>query len=606
MANDGSDDNDDQARYDIYRIVDDKATKGDLEFVGWDVIATQEVPSTPWEEFPSLGQLRLYVGPREAGCDVALDWAQPIVARRRGKNGVDGENGAIRVDGVLITHEPAVNVHLRLVPFGPEPRLKFTPGQALDGWPNGIGLIDAWQIVERDHSGHIPRIAILDDSFDDLKSLSLPPDIEIEPIGLPSGRFPRGGDGDDHGIAMTEAVAYVARYAKIGYLSIPNPDDHYAFPSDVAAAVAVAVGSWKADIVLLAMANYRWGMPRHLRAILSEAAGAAGRRGRGAIIVAPCGGRYDQIWDRDDRMVVAADDFYHHPGVLSVGAVDDDGRWYRDLGVAVNGIGPSMELCAPGNLVLYGKIGADDASDASAIIAGVSALVLRRNPALTLAELRQVFRVTATSPATIETPGADYAESQAFNDRDRTQHNLKIGFGRVAAQAAVLAASDPFCYALLATRAFPDVDLDNLTETKPSPGSMLDVALALEEAIATSELEFAQHYLAVRGRLVRLLLVSRALEDSLFWLARHFRAIHTAGAPDWPDDGRNHDVLVHRLRYALATARRDLDRFTDIDGDGKLALWLVEAAIALEEVDGTDIARFAKAVGVTPPPALVP
>ncbi|MFY0575134.1 S8 family serine peptidase [Cystobacter fuscus] len=198
-----------------------------------------------------------------------------------------------------------------------------------------------------------------------------------------------------HGVVMAAAVEAVAPGVRLGLFEIPLAHDAFLHVTDLAAALARAVGEWRADVVLVAMAHGGWGVPAHLRAILRGCA-RSGRGGRGALIVC-CTGRIDQNRDvHGDSAVLASDDFNAQPWVLPVAACGLGGGWYRLHGTPLGRLGPSVELCAPGELVTFPAIGAaDDSSLAAALVAGTAARMVAIHPELRLTELRQLLRATA-------------------------------------------------------------------------------------------------------------------------------------------------------------------------------------------------------------------
>ena len=83
----------------------------------------------------------------------------------------------------------------------------------------------------------------------------------------------------------------------------------------------------------------------------------------------------------------------------------------------------------------------------------------QENRDLSAAELRALLALTADVPAVVD--GGRGLGAGAFDARDRLGHSFKIGHGVVNARAACLAAADPICLALLATRPVPDAGAAN-------------------------------------------------------------------------------------------------------------------------------------------------
>ena len=226
----------------------------------------------------------------------------------------------------------------------------------------------------------------------------------------------------------------------------------------------------------------------------------------------------------------------------AVAACDSQGGWYRVYpgyrvpgprqrrrwrtsradaagnGATYNRLGPAVALAALGEPRRWSEhIASDDSSQASAVAAAAAARVLQKNRDLSAVELRALLALTADVPGAVD--GGRGLAAGAFDARDRLGHNLKIGHGVVNARAACLAAADPVCLALLATRAVPE-------------GSHQSPALALARAwqlavrrAARRRNPLARAYLRLAGRVSRLFLTSLPVQEALCWLARHVRAL---------------------------------------------------------------------------------
>jgi hypothetical protein len=306
--------------------------------------------------------------------------------------------------------------------------------------------------------------------------------------------------------------------ARVGLFQIPEvaaAARPYLAPADLAAAIAAAVGAWSADVVLIAMSDGAWGTPRYLRDVLREAA-RCGRRGRGAFIVCSVGDPSRNHVRQDDSATLGADDLASQPWVHAVAACDGRGRWYRVYpgyacagpangngdggnGATYNRLGPAVALAALGEPRRWSKhIAADDSSQASAMVAGAAARVLQENRDLTVAELRALLALTADVPGAVD-DGRGLAAG-AFDARDRLGHNFKIGHGVVNARAGCLAAADPVCLALFATRTIPDGD-PSLEGGPQSPALALARAWQLAVARAARRRNpLAREYLRLAGR----------------------------------------------------------------------------------------------------------
>ncbi len=393
-----------------------------------------------------------------------------------------------------------------------------------------------------------------------------------------------------HGVVMAAAVEAVAPDVRLGLFEIPFAHASYVHGTDLAAALARAVGDWGADVVLVAMAHGGWGIPAHLRSILRGCA-RSGRGGRGAIIVC-CTGRIDQNRDlHGDSTVLAADDFNAQPWVIPVAACGLMGGWYRVHRHPLGRLGPSVELCAPGELVTFPSVGAaDDSSLAAALVAGTAARMVAVNPGMSLVEVRQLLRATALKLPSEDDPAAPGLEADRFNEWDRAGHNFKLGHGRVDALGACLAAADPVCYALLATRC-------SLSEQPTSPstaGMELEAARGWESLLRNlaPQSDLVQRYLALRGYLVPLVLRTPALQDALFWLARHLRALRLHGPPAWPDDGTDHGALNDRCLHVLEVLGGSLEQAPPDVPAKEVSRWLYEMVRRLEVTPSQTVARF--------------
>ncbi len=393
-----------------------------------------------------------------------------------------------------------------------------------------------------------------------------------------------------HGVVMAATIEAVAMNVRLGLFEIPFAHASYVHGTDLAAALARAVGDWGADVVLIAMAHAGWGVPGHLRAILRGCA-RSGRGGRGAIIVC-CTGRIDQNRDlHGDSTILASDDFNAQPWVIPVAACGLMGGWYRVHHHPLGRLGPSVELCAPGELVTIPDVGAaDDSSLAAALVAGTAARLVATHPGLSLAEVRQLLRATALQLPSEEDPAAPGLEATHFNEWDRAGHNFKLGYGRLDAGGACLAATDPVCHALLATRRALSHQ-----PTSPSTAGMESEAARSWESLLRNlapRNELAHRYLALRGYLVPLVLRAPALRDALFWLTRHLRALRLYGPPGWPDDGTDHGALRDRCLHVLEVLGDSLEQAPPEVPIREVTRWLDELVRLLELMPSDTVARF--------------
>jgi hypothetical protein len=253
---------------------------------------------------------------------------------------------------------------------------------------------------------------------------------------------------------------------------------------------------------------------------------------------------------------------------------------YQDVGspgATYNRFGPSVALAAPGESRVFGGVlAADDSSQAAALVAAAAAAVLQDAPQMTLDELRAVLTLTAAASEDID--GGIGLASSVCDGRDRLGHSFKVGYGRVDATAAALAAADPIALAIFAARRCPD----------PADGVKSDAHRMAEawdatwrEALAGSPraARLAAGYARVRGRLARATLSSPAVCEALAWLARHARALADEPLDDWLASPHDHGALDDRVQHAVDVLARALER------DGAATAWLRRfgAALAVSE-----------------------
>lgn len=561
-----------------------------------------------WVPFPSIGEERLYVSPAIDEGALPAYFIQPLVCLRRGHPargvgyiGVDSHvSMGTRFVPPSASNEPPPLIGLEQPEIGlPRPRI------SLDTLLGAIGLPSPHVPAMR-WDGHPPapvRVAVIDTDCGgwgvlrglDENTLRLPP----TEGGL---RFPRSEQAPEplqpvagHGVVMAAVIEAVALQVRLGLFEVPFAHASHVHGTDLAAALARAVGDWGADVVLISMTHAGWGVPAHLKAILRGCA-RRGRGGRGALIVC-CTGRIDQNQDlHGDSTVLAADDLNAQPWVLPVAACGLRGGWYRVHRHPLGRLGPSVELCAPGDLVTLPGVGAaDDSSLAAALVAGSAARMVATHPELTLSEVRQLLRATALKLPSEAEPAAPGLEADHFNEWDGAGHNFKLGHGRLDAQGACLAAADPVCYALLATRrALSDPSAD------PSmAGVEVEAARGWEALLwkLAPRSDLAQRYLALRGQWVPLVLRTPALQDALFWLARHLRAQRLYGPPTWPEDGTDHGALGDRCLHLLEVLGDALER----DPPSPASSWLYELVRLLGVTPAQTLARFLARACAFPP-----
>ena len=175
-------------------------------------------------------------------------------------------------------------------------------------------------------------------------------------------------------------------------------------------------------------ANYP--LPANVKAAIDDA-NATGRGGLGCVIFWASGNGNESV---------ELDGYAKYSGVIAVGASTD-----QDRRSSYSDFGPSLDICAPSNGGVTSGIWTTDrtgtagyssgnytstfggTSSACPLAAGVGALVLSQNPALTRA---QVYNVLTSTADKIDTAGGGYVNGFS---------NL-YGFGKVNAFAAVNAA----------------------------------------------------------------------------------------------------------------------------------------------------------------------
>jgi hypothetical protein len=104
--------------------------------------------------------------------------------------------------------------------------------------------------------------------------------------------------------------------------------------------------------------------------------------------------------------------------------------------------------------------------------------------------------------------------------------------------------------------------------------------------------DLAQRYLALRGYLVPLVLHAPALQDALFWLTRHLRALRLYGPPAWPDDGTDHGALKDRCLHVLEVLGDSLEQAPPEVPVREVSRWLYELVRLLEVMPSETVARF--------------
>ena len=543
------------------------------QYARWTVVRAAGAPAAAWCPLAHIGKVDLYVAPPGSEHDAPALSVTPVVAAKRGRRGSGDYVGVDGHVGLACRHlEENDNARVgRQLPPPPPPHELRLPATTTD---------DA-----------AIRVAVVDVSFDNVEAL---PSTAVDGpmlVGLPGEpEAPTSIVAPGHGTAMAGVVLAQAPDARVGLFQIAGVAGAarpYLATADLAAAVAAAVAGWGADVVLIAMSDGAWGTPGYLSDVLREAA-RCGRGGRGAAIFCSVGDPSRNHVRNDDSAVLGADDLASQPWVQAIAACDTRGRWYRTYarygagaGAAYNRLGPAVALAASGEPQRWSDhIAADDSSQASALAAAAAARVLAANRALSAVELRALLALTADVPADVD--GGRGLAAGEFDGRDRLGHSFKLGHGVVNPRAASLAAVDPVCLALLATRTVPDPD----PAGEPA-GRGFGLARAWSTAVVRAARrpggELARQYLGIAGLASRLFLTSLSMQQAFGWLARHVRALcEAADLQAWrPQD---HGALVQQIRYALDTVRESLGPG---DNHATDALRKLEEAIAAPDAGQT-------------------
>ncbi|MBN9685732.1 MULTISPECIES: S8/S53 family peptidase [unclassified Corallococcus] len=586
------------------------------------------------EPAATLGSLTLYVLERHEVPDAdnaSLVSAEPVLCARRGRQsqllaraGVDVRVG---IDDEVCTSDFLLQQQGKLKAMGAprdllleETKVPPKPPPAVlqhepELFVSALELIGLSQVraLQKGMPGKV-RVAILDESF-----AGIPPDQGYPAPdfhGLerpPPPRITLSPAMEHHGTRMAVALQEaLGEGVELGlYRMVPHEADVHSSwiaPADVALTLAHAIQDWKADVVLIPMGDGLWGTPRYLHAVLREAR-RVGRDGKGVPIICATG---DTSWNHDqgDAMshvgpmsyAMGADELHAQPWVMAVTATDTAGRWYRRFDGTWTGpigrFGPSVTLSAPGELYRLGMLQerlADDTSIASALVAGVAAVVLRQAPWLDADEVRALLQWTADLPPVVD--GGPGPASEGFNEWDRLGHNLKLGAGRVNALAAALAATDPVCAALLLTRPRPGpIPTRGVAESDPAMLRALAWLGWTEEKHAdfpTPWQVVLDAYLQVRGSLARLVLHSWRWREAIMWLARHLMALWTTDGDLLDREGlRDHGALLWRTHYMLDALRAELESPAFQREAKELLPWVSMMETALREVSGGQLQRF--------------
>lgn len=299
------------------------------------------------------------------------------------------------------------------------------------------------------------------------------------------------------------------------FYCIPKPnDDVYSLPQAIARAVDDG-----ADVVVCATSVE--GQTSPLLDDALEFAVQLGRGGRGAAVVFPTGREMSSPPNTlHSALSLPLGDPASDPRVFCVGPSARDGRWFlwrdkkRRLRPFANR-GPALRFLAPGDDLAYPFSDDDrpahaESSGAAAIAAGVTLLILARNPELTLPELDSVIRrtLTAVDPGS-QCDEPDLADPHDLLPRgsDSDGHNSKHGYGRMNATHACLCVSDPVSAVLTRIGESSAAARYLVRARESSPANIYSEKLAAWAARALLQVEALTPKVSVLARAIRLFCV---------------------------------------------------------------------------------------------------
>ena len=309
-------------------------------------------------------------------------------------------------------------------------------------------------------TGRGVRLAVVDDDVADVERVMLE---RVVPVGLEALPAASG-----HGALMVgwavgarrpdgSSFVGVAPEASARLYCIPKPGDEVvSLPLAIARAVLDG-----ADVVVCA--TYVEGTTSPMLDDALDVAAHLGRGGLGSAVVLPTGRETSSPrGSLHASFSLAFGDPASDPRVHCVAPAGRDGGWFlwRDARGKLRPFanrGPAVRWLSPGDDLAYPLAARDrlfhaESSGASAVAAGVIALVLACNPGLSMGALHAVLARTTDDPEA-SLPPTDALEDPADvlpAGRDADGHDAKCGYGRLNASRACVAASDPFALALTA------------------------------------------------------------------------------------------------------------------------------------------------------------
>lgn len=254
--------------------------------------------------------------------------------------------------------------------------------------------------------------------------------------------------------ANVEPFIGVAPGASARLYYIPKPDRGLPF---LPCALIRAVDDG-ADVVVCATYVERMTSPMLDDAL--EFAVRLGRNGRGTPVVLPTGREVSSAGASvSASLTLGFGDPASDSRVLCVAPSGRTGGWFLwpeksgKLRPFANR-GPAVRVAAPGDDIAFPfvpghRLGHAESSGASAIAAGVTLLLISTNPELEVTEVYELLSETATMDR--QEPHGVLADPSDFLPRgsDADGHCAKVGYGRLSALRACLAASDPVAFGLM-------------------------------------------------------------------------------------------------------------------------------------------------------------
>lgn len=431
-------------------------------------LAQHVEPGTLAEALHEVGEVEVHVLLDEA----PLHWFRVRSAAPASRLDVAGllDRARLRVRYVASARRGSMSLAPRL-DFPREARRRPTSwtAKAAQAVPDPVNEGGRWFLgphgvhVNRDvcGTGAGARLAVVDDDATDVEQLELERLVAVG-VDEPSSASGHGAlmVGWAVGARRRDGTAFigVAPDASVRMYCIPKPgEDIVSFP--LALVRAVLDG---ADVIVCATYLESTSSPMLDDAL--EVAAHLGRQGRGTPVVLPTGRETSSPGTSlHASLSLAFGDPASDPRAHCVAPSGRAGGWFlwRDSRGKLRPFanrGPAVRWLAPGDDLAYPFASRDrlfhaESSGASAVAAGVIALVLARNPRLRLHELHGLLARTVEPPE----------ESNGFEDgvvadpadllptgRDRDGHDAKCGYGRLDATRACASACDPVSLALAA------------------------------------------------------------------------------------------------------------------------------------------------------------